>query len=358
MLFDDVDQIRTIDKKNMMARVLGLPQQIRDTLDAMADVSAPKEYSECKYIVAVGMGGSGIPGDFVRAIYRAECPVPIFVHKGYGLPPFVGSDALVLAVSYTGTTEETISAFSEALKRKAKIFGISGGDKLLALLKENGLPYFVPPAGHATRGCFGYLLLSMIKVLEMLNYVPDQSSNITATLSLLDKLSSAYAPEIPTSDNEAKRIATKLHNKTPLLYGSIDLTDVVALRWKQQINENSKMLVQVETFPDLTHNQLAAIVNLSGMEKELCPVILRNENEGAELSRRIDATREMLARKGFDLIEPWAEGTTRLASLLSQSYLGDFTSLYLAILNGVDPTPTTAMSELKHILGLTDLSPR
>jgi glucose/mannose-6-phosphate isomerase len=358
MLLDDVNRIRAVDKGNLMAHVLALPQQIRDTIEAMGKVHIPEEYSECKHIVAVGMGGSGIPGDFLRAIYHAECSVPIIVHKDYGLPRFVGSDTLVLAISYSGTTQETIDAFSVALRRKAKIFGISSGDQLLNLLKENKLPHFTPPAGRTTRESLGYLLFSMVKVLERLGYIPDQSSNIKDTISLLERLSSTHAPENPTSHNEAKRIATKLHNRIPVLYSSTDLTDVVGLRWKQQLNENSKVFAQLETLPEATHNQLAAIVNPSGVEKKLCAVILRNKRERPELSKRIGATREVLAGRSIDLIENWAEGTTLMASLLSQSYLGDFVSLYLAILNGVDPTPTTVMSELKNVLGLTDLSPQ
>ena len=357
MLLDDVHHIRTTDRNDMMARVLGLPEQITDALDGMVSVDIPEDYSGCEHIVVLGMGGSGIPGDFLRTLYRAECSVPISVHKTYGLPAFVSSNTLVLAVSYSGTTEETMDAFLEALKRKAKIFGISSGDKLLEMLREGKLPFFVPPAGLATRECLGYLLFPMIKVLEKLGYISDQSSNIAVTLSVLGSLSSAYAPERPASDNEAKKIATKLYGKIPVLYGSVDMTDTVGLRWKQQLNENSKVFAQLETFPDATHNQLAAIVNPSGMTEEICAIILRNSNEKTELARRISAMKEVLEGRDIGLIEHWAEGTALMPSLLSQSYLGDFVSLYLAVLNGVDPTPTTAMSELKRRLGLTDLSP-
>jgi glucose/mannose-6-phosphate isomerase len=358
MLLDDLDYIAAIDRGDMMASVRDLPQHIRDTLDAMNHISVPEEYSECKNIITVGMGGSGIPGDFLRAIYWAECSIPVFVHKDYGLPRFVDSDTLVLAVSYSGTTEETIAAFHEARRRKAKVFGISSGDQLLTLLKQNKVPCFAPPAGRTTRESFGYLLFSMIKVLEKSDYIPDQDPNNAATISLLEDLALAYAPEVPTNSNEAKRIATRLHNRIPVLYASADITDVVGLRWKQQINENSKVFAQLEIFPEATHNQLAAIANPFGMERELCAVILRNKHERPELSRRIDATREVLASRGIDIVEHRATGTTLMANLVSQSYLGDFVSLYLAVLNGVDPTPTIGMSELKKKLGLTDLSPR
>ena len=358
MLLDDVHHIRRIDKGNMMARIVALPQHISETLEAMADTRIPKEYSNCKYIVVAGMGGSGIPGDFLRTIYRADCPIPIVVHKNYGLPPFVNSHTLVLTVSYSGTTEETIDAFREAQKRKAKVFGVSSGDQLLELLRKNGVPHFAPPAGLTTRECFGYLLFSLISVLAKLGYVPQEDSNITHTVSFLGQTSLKYAPETGSDDNEAKRIALALQGKIPMLYGSVDLTDVVGLRWKHQLNENSKVFPQLETFPDVTHNQLAAIVNAVGMGKRLCAVLLRNNREGPELSRRINGAREVLAGRNIDLIEHWAEGASLMASLLTQSYLGDFVSLYLAVLNGVDPTPTIAMSELKKMLGLTDLSPQ
>lgn len=357
MSLDDIGYIETIDKGNMMASIRSLPQHIKESMDAMADVQIPENYSRCKYVVTLGMGGSGIPGDFLRTIYRPECSVPIFVHKDYSLPGFVGSHTLVIAVSYSGTTEETIHAFSKALERKAKIFGLSSGDRLLALLGENNIPHFAPPPGGATREMFGYLLFPMIAVLERGGYISDQRTSIAATVSLLENASSTYVPEIPSSQNEAKTIATKLYQKIPILCGSRDLTDVVALRWKQQINENSKVFAQTETFPDLTHNQLAALSNPLGLDREICAVFLRTQDEGQELAKRIDATKEVVAAKGIDLVEHWSEGSTLMARLLSQSYLGDFVSFYLAVLNGIDPTPTAAMSELKRMLGLTDLSP-
>ncbi len=358
-MLNDVKRIKSIDKNNMMKSIISLPQQIRYAMNEMANVSIPKEYSECQNIVAIGMGGSGIPGDFLRTIYFSDCSVPILVHKDYGLPTFVSENTLVLAVSYTGTTEETIDAFFEARKRNTKIFGISSGDKLLKLLIESELPHFVPPKGRTTRESFGYLLFSMVKVLEILGYIPDQQLNITSTVSLLEKLSMNYAPEIPVNDNEAKRIATKLYEKLPIIYGSSELTDVVGLRWKHQINENSKVFAQLETFPDVTHNQLAAIANPQGMEKEqLCAVLLRNKNELPLLNKRIDEAKRVLVKNDIDVIEHWAQDANLMASLLSQSYLGDFVSMYLAVLNGVDPTPTKAMSDLKKGLGLTDLSPQ
>jgi len=326
MVLDNLREIKSIDKGNMLESILDFPNHIKETIEEMDTAQVPEEYASCKNIVVVGMGGSGIPGDYLYNICFPECSIPVWVHKDYGLPAFVNEYTLVFAISYTGTTEETLDAYSEALARKAKIFGISSGDKLLARLKEDQKPYFKPPPGKTTRECLGYLIFSMIKVLEKLNFIPNQDLNISTTISRLEKQKLSYAPEIGADNNEAKAIATKLFKKIPILYGSFQLTDVVGLRWKHQLNENSKIFPHFERFPDVTHNQLAATVNTAGLQEELVPIFLRNKNESPMLSKRIDATKRVC--------------------------------FYLAMLNGVDPTPTNAMSELKRILQLTDLTPR
>lgn len=357
MVLDSRQKIKTIDKQNMLESVIGLPDQIESAWEETVKISIPTAYSTCKQIVVIGMGCSGIPGDFLKAIYFNKSQTPIFIHKDYGLPSYIGKDSLVLAVSYSGTTEETLDAFDIALKRKAKIFGISSGDKLLQLLKKHNLPHFAPPSGRTTRECLGYLLFPMIAVLESLGYIPIQQAEISETLAILRKISKALSPEILEEDNVAKRIAHSLQNKIAAIYGSSDLTEVVALRWKQQLNENSKVFAYRETFPDLTHNQLAAISNPHGLDKQIYAIFLRNHFERPELARRIDAAKEVVISKNIQTFEHFAEGKSLMAALLSQSYVGDFTSLYLAFLDGIDPTPTVAMSELKKLLGLTDLSP-
>ena len=357
-MLDDLQRIEAVDGNDMMSSLMGFADQVKDTVDQMAGIDLPEDYSRCRYVVIAGMGGSGIPGDFLETICRADCRVPILVHKDYGLPRFVGEDALVLAVSYSGTTEETLDAFGEAARRGSKIFGISGGDTLLRLLRERSLPHFIPPTGRTTRGSLGYLLFSLISVLERLGYIPDQSSNVAETISLLVDLAEKYSPNTATEVNEAKGTAAKLHGKTPVVYGSAGLTDVVALRWKQQMNENSKMFPQFEVLPEMTHNHLAAVVNVAGMESELCAVFLRNRHEGENIARRTAAAEGVLADQGIEIIDNWAVGESIMAGILTQTCLGDFVSFYLAVLNGVDPTPTKAMSELKKRLGLTDLTPQ
>ncbi len=356
MPLDNINNIRKFDKNDMISNIINLPKHINDSYHEVEQIQIPNDYFKCNNIVIVGMGGSGIPGDYINTLYYSECSVPIIVHKNYGLPPFANQNTLVLAVSYSGTTEETIDAFQEALRNDCKIVGISGGDKLLEMLKAKNLPYYAPPSGFTTRACLGYLLFPLIKILEKLGFINEQKERVLSTVLLLKKLSKLYEPSVPFQDNLAKQIATKIQNTYPAIYSSIGQTDVVGLRWKHQLNENSKIFTQLENFPDSTHNHLAAIGN-SRIEKTYCAIFLRNLNEKKELKIRIDAMEKILENNKSIVIENVAEEPFIMENLLSQSYLGDFVSFYLAILNEEDPTPTPPMSDLKRILGLTDLSP-
>jgi glucose/mannose-6-phosphate isomerase len=345
----------------MMKSVLGLPQQIKDSCRETGSVVIPETYKRCRNILAIGMGGSGIPGDFLISLFGKQCRVPIAVHKDYQLPRDVNEETLVLAVSYSGTTEETLDGYKTAGDKGAKVFGISSGDKLLDQLRKAQLPCYVPPPKLTTRECFGYLLFSMIQVLQKLGFIPDQKEEIEATLSLLQQAATLWGPNNPENQNEAKKIARLLFDRQHIvLYGSNGITDAVALRWKQQIYENSKIrTVQYETLPDATHNQLAAIANPDDtQEQKLCAVFLRNKAEAPQLAKRIDALRTVLQSRKIDVVENWPLDARLMPSIITQNNLGDFVSMYLAVLNGQDPTPTKAMSLLKQKLNLTDLSPK
>ncbi len=305
-------------------------------------------------VVTLGMGGSGIGGDVVKAIVEDDLAVPFIVCKGYKLPAFVDPGTLVIAISYSGETEETLTAFEAAEAAGASILVITSGGRIAARASEADYPVVAVPAGLQPRAALGYLALSALVALRRIGLVANESGDIDETLALLVKLSSDFGPAMPTSDNPAKRLAGTLLSKLPVIYGTEGISAIAALRWKCQINENAKTPSFWHAFPELNHNEIVGWQELASVTKEFGLVVLRDSGEYGRVSARIGITVPLISEAFANVAEVTSEGITPLARLMSLIYLGDFASVYLAILNGVDPTPVERIQELKSKLSEID----
>jgi len=199
----------------------------------------------------------------------------------------------------------------------------------------------------------------MITVLQKLGFIKNKSNEISESITILNELLNNYKPESLLTNNKAKQIALKIKDKTPLIYSSNELTEVVGLRWKQQFNENPKILAYSEVLPEATHNQIAIFeYHNNKSSNNLIAIFLRSSFERTELKKRIDGLKDLLMKDyKIEVLEFWGKGNTLLSQLLSLTFLGDFVSFYLSSLLERDPSPTVAMSKLKNRLGLTDLTP-
>jgi glucose/mannose-6-phosphate isomerase len=348
MDLDKVERFCEVDRSDMMRLVLDFSEEIIQAVDIGNRFDIPEGYNRFSKILVTGMGGSAIPGDFLKSLLWEELPVPLVVNKGYSIPRFADSDTLTFAISYSGATEETIAAFRVAKEAGVKIIGITSGGELLLLCREFGVPYLLVPGGRQTRTSFGYLLFSILKVLERIGITRDRTKEVQETVQVIKKMSEEIGPRVPSSQNSAKALTAKLLGRFPVIFGSRGCNDIVALRWKQQFNENSKVLARCEAFPELDHNEVVAW-SLPGIMCEQGEVIfLRDEQEPPRIRKRIEVTRELLDLHGINIAEVWSRGHSALARLLSLSYFGDFVSLYLAILKEVDPTPTEAIAFIKE----------
>lgn len=348
-LLDQLEEIKKIDRENMLSIVERMPEMILEAENFTVGIELPKGKMP-KQVVIVGVGGSMISGRIVFDLFWKKAKVPIFCWDNYLLPQFVSSDTLVLALSYSGNTEETLSALREAQARSATTLCVTSGGKMKEIAETKSSPLVLLPTGYQPRAALPYLLIPLLKILEGIGIIPIISEEIKETVLLLQKLREEYGPNKPLRNNLAKQLAKKMLGKIPIVFGTTGVTAAVALRFKTQLNENSKVTALVNFFPELNHNE---IVNLSCLKRETHDfiwLVLRDEAEPERIKKRIEITKSLLGRQLGGCNELFPQGKSALARIMSLIMLGDFISVYLAILRGIDPTPVEAIVRLKKEL--------
>jgi glucose/mannose-6-phosphate isomerase len=347
---DIVENIKSIDKSNMMNILVNFAEQYRDTVTLKFEI--PESYKQVKNIVIAGMGGSAIGGDLIRSLFSENCPIPIIINRDYDIPGFVDESTLFIAASYSGNTEETLSAFDKALKKKAKAIAISCGGSLQEKAEKAGIPHFeVKRKDLQPRCAFGYIFTPMVFFLSKLGFIPDQSRNLEEASEIISKSALELSPEVSAKANLAKQLALALYDRLPIIYAPQSYFDVVAMRWKGQINENSKAMAFYNVIPEMNHNEIVGWGIPLDIAGKRTIIILTNEDESERMSKRIEVTSYLIANTDGQVKKVESMGESPLAKALYLIYLGDFTSYYLAILNGVDPTPVDRIGLLKSILG-------
>jgi glucose/mannose-6-phosphate isomerase len=343
---DDLEVLQA-DRSGMLDLLLDVPAHLQ-TAERLALSADLPTLTDMRTIVVTGLGGSGIGGDLLRSYLNPTCRVPIWVNRQYGLPAFVGPTTLVCAISYSGNTEETLRAFEEAYASGATLLAITSGGRLAILAEQMHIPWVQVPGGMPPRATLGYLFGSVLVMLARLSVIDDQQESLAEAVEVLRELAAQYRPGVETFRNLPKELATQLYTKLPIIYGVQDFTDVVAYRWRTQLNENSKMLASHHAFPELNHNEVVGWEGSLAPSQGLWVVLLRDTQELARIAQQIDITKDFLRERAAGITEVWSQGRSRLARLFSLLYTGDFTSFYLALLRGVDPSPVWAIDALKE----------
>lgn len=341
-----------LDSTGMMDTLAGLPAQC---LLAVRDICGSVELPAIEAIsniVVTGLGGSAIGGDLLRVYSAGRIPVPVTVNRDYVLPAFVGPDTLVFAVSYSGNTEETLSAYEEARARGASVIAITTGGKLGEMAAGDNIPLVKIPAGCAPRAATGYLFIPTLVILQRLGMLPDLTVETTAMAGFIKELQKKIGPESPGEENVSKQIAHKLYKKIPVIWGVSGTTEVVAQRWKGQINENAKAPAYWNVFPELNHNEIVGFEYPREILKKIHLIILRDEQDHPRVQKRIEITRDIIKGVVDGITEVWSSGEGDLARLFSLIYTGDYASLYLAALYGIDPGPVKVIDFLKWELAV------
>ncbi len=339
----------SIDSADMLGHIVNFPDQCRKAWEESAGFELPSAYRDAREVIILGMGGSAIGGDLVAALVKYECPAPIYVCRDYRIPRWVGSRTLAIGSSYSGNTEETLSAFREALNAGAMGVAVTTGGKLGELAAEKGIPVWRIGYRGQPRAVLGYSFLFLLRVLEKAGLVGDKTQDLAGAIALMERLQERIGPDVPLEDNPAKQIALTLHGKLPVIYGAGHLAPV-ARRWKGQFNENSKNWAFFEEMPELNHNAVLGYSNPEALRKTPVVVLLASGLDHPRHEHRFAITGEILEEKGVPHVKLTPEGSTPLEQMLWSIHFGDFVSFYLALLNGVDPTPVDTISYLKRRL--------
>ncbi len=344
-----------LDKANMIELLEEFPQKMRDALRLGEEFSIPTDFSPAsaqnfKNIVVLGMGGSAIGGDLLSNYLADELSIPIVVIRGYNIPKFVNENSLVFAVSYSGNTEETLSALKKCLEARAKVVALTSGGKFEVLSKENNFPVIKVPAGIQPRAAISYLFFPILKVLERLDLIKERNKEIEETLNIIQELSREYSSKSPLKNNLAKKVALSLYQHLPLVCGSEGLLEVVAMRWKTQINENSKWPCFWNVFSELNHNEIVGYEIENNINRQVKIIYLEDKEGSLRIEQRREITRKIIEDKVAEFIVCPTKGKGKLARIFSLIYLGDLVSCYLAILNQVDPSPVACIENLKKEL--------
>ncbi|MDI6766247.1 MAG: bifunctional phosphoglucose/phosphomannose isomerase, partial [Bacteroidota bacterium] len=300
-------------------------------------------------IVITGLGGSAIGGDLLRSYLAEEIKIPIIINRHYFLPEFVNERTLVVVSSYSGNTEETIAAHADAKKRKAKVLCISSNGETAQMTKKFRHPLITIPKGLPPRAALGYSFFPILISLAKMKLIKSKDTDIKETIAMLKKKSKLYSAS--NDRNPAFQFAKQLYMKLPIIYSAADRFDIVNLRWRGQIAENAKQLAFGHVLPEMNHNELVGWKVLRRtMEEDLVVVFLRDKGDHERVQARIEITKDVIQNYASKVIEVNSEGRSLLARMFSLIYLGDWVSYYLAILNGVDPTPVKVIDYLKNEL--------
>jgi glucose/mannose-6-phosphate isomerase len=346
---DDPQTYSRLDPDGLLGRVRELPEQCREAWAQAKSFRFPSEFAEVDSVVVLGMGGSAIAGDIVRSLALRQGRKPVFVHRGYDLPPFVGERTLVVASSYSGETEETLSSFGKALSGPSKKTVITTGGKLLSLARARGLPEHVFEYEGEPRSALGHSLMSLLALAEAAGVLPEQSRAVDEAIGVMEALGREINDDVPFDKNAAKQLASRLQGRLPVVYGAEVLVEA-AHRWKTQLNENAKVWALYEEISELNHNAVEGFALPKEVAERAFVVFLWHRGLNARNLLRYEATSEALESAGVASERVEARGAGELARVLSAVHFGDWVSYYLAMLNGVRPSPVTSIQAFKRRL--------
>ncbi|MEM4704680.1 MAG: bifunctional phosphoglucose/phosphomannose isomerase [Candidatus Bathyarchaeia archaeon] len=344
---DDLEVIRKIDKKDMLSSCIDAFKHYEEA--ALLAKKVILDFAKPQNIIVAGMGGSAVGGELLKDWAEDRIAVPIEVCRSYLLPAYANERTLVFVVSYSGETEESLSVFLDALKRGCMVVCITSGGSLKQYAKKLSVPHLVVPAGMAPRAALPYLFLPLLVFLEKLSMVSGVTLEIAEAVKVLKVVSSENSPKKPLNGNFSKTLASAVNGTVPVVYG-FGCYRGVAQRFKTQFNENSKVPAKWEFFSELNHNEIVGWEYMGKMAKHFSLIFIRDAEEPPEIRTRIEFTEKLLHEKHLRIFEVQSMGKNRLSRMCSTISIGDFTSVYLAVLRGVDPTPVKTISLLKDRL--------
>ena len=311
-------------------------KQLAEATEIGRNMKLSPRHKEIKSVVVAGMGGSGIGGNLVSELIAEKMQLPFAVIKDYTLPAWVNEHTLLIASSYSGNTEETVHSLQEAIRRNCKIVCVSSGGSVVSLAKKAGIDYVIIPGGKPPRSALAYSFIQQLFILANYNLIDDGFVvGIEQAITLLDK-------EEKRINKQAKSLAKKLNKKLPVIYAPANF-ESVAIRWKQQLNENSKSLAWEQPIPEMNHNELVGWRTPG----KYAVIFLRNDSDYSRIQQRIKIAKNIISQYTRHIYEVWSKGDSAIEKALYLIHFGDWVSYYLAEVRKVDAVEVNVIDYLK-----------
>jgi glucose/mannose-6-phosphate isomerase len=334
----------------MLAEVATAGSQVRQALVACAEsrLGRAADQGRPRAVVVTGMGGSGIAGHVLQAAAGPECPIPVERVRGWSLPAWVGADDLVLAVSSSGKTAETLSCARAALARGARMVVVAGaGSPLVDLAVEADVPWVLVPDGRPPRANLWALSVPLLVAAHDIGIIDAPAEELGVVADLLDDLAARCGPDQPLRSNPAKQLAADLAGSLPMIWGSSDLAGIAAYRLLCQLAENAKYPAVNGVLPEALHNQVVTFAASGTGTQPIRLLLMRDSVEDPRVTTSAANAAELAGEFGVKVSSLVATGSHPLERMASLCAIGDFASVYLGLLYGVDPTPITPIQTLK-----------
>ena len=350
MILDELDRLKQLDAQNMLGEIDNLPDQL-DFAYQLGMRHALPEWKDFRQVVIAGMGGSAIGADLIASYCASLAPLPVSVHRDYGLPLFArGEETLVICSSHSGNTEETLDAFEAARKAGCRLIVVSRGDELAGRARPAKIPVWTFEHKGQPRAAVGFSFGLLLAMFQRLGFIPDQKEALEDAVAAMRRTQEYCKADVPIAKNPAKRYAGQLMGRWITIMGS-GLLAPVARRWKCQINELAKAGANFEFLPEADHNALAGMMN---PEEVLSPhtmtLFLRAPSDHPRDRLRAELTKKAFMLEGLNTDFAGARGKTPLAHMWTLILFGDYMACYLAIGYGVDPTPIQALVDFKKTM--------
>jgi glucose/mannose-6-phosphate isomerase len=347
---DSGARVARLDPEGMAAKIRGFPDQLRAGAALAAGALRRIEPRRPRAFVVLGMGGSAIAGDLLRILADREGNVPVHVARHYEPPSWIAPEDFLLFSSYSGETEETLSAYRALRGLGCRAAVLASGGALVERARQEGLPVALLPSGFPPRAALGYSFSALVSIAHHLGVLPDVERRLEEAAGAVEKAARALSMDVVQSRNPAKQLAIRLRGHAVALIGNQRTAEPVAWRWKGQLNENSKHLAWVSALPEMSHNEVDGFMNPRGVIGRVAAVLLRDPGDHLRIARRFDWLAAHLRKRKVHVETVRLEGDDPMTRILGGVSLGDHVSFYLALLNGVDPSSLPGVTALKRAL--------
>lgn len=347
MKLNDTNHFKKLDPSGMVDHINGLPDQLSAAWQLGEQLELPA-WKGIRCILVAGMGGSAIGGDLLVAYAERTLAAPLFVHRDYGLPAWAqGEDTLVICSSHSGNTEETLSAFEAARAAGCRILAVTTGGTLAGAAKKAGIPLWTFKHDFQPRAAVGYSFGLLLASVHRLGLIPDPGAELGGAIEAMKEQQKTLLPEVPDIHNSSKRMAGQFMGRWITIFGA-GLMAPVARRWKTQLNENAKVAAAFEVIPEADHNTLQGVMQPEDEFRATMNIFLRAAHNHPRDELRAEHTRMAIMLQGQNTDTITALGDSPLANLWTVLHYGDYTSYYLAMAYGLDPTPVPMLNDLKE----------